>query len=115
MEHLAWLYMTGALPDGEVNHVNKQKDDNRWCNLRLSTHLQNSWSRKKYTTNTSGFKGVSWSQRNHKWVAQITVSYKNIYLGLFTKKEDAARAYNAAAIKYFAQFAVVNEIPSYGT
>jgi hypothetical protein len=56
---LAWLYMTGSMPDSCVDHVNGITDDNRWCNLRAATVRQNQLNRignKK--GNASGFKAV---------------------------------------------------------
>jgi hypothetical protein len=44
------------------------------------------------------------------WRAQITVNYKNINLGRFMNEQEAALAYNAAALKYYGQFAVLNEL-----
>jgi hypothetical protein len=39
-DHLAWLYMTGAWPDGEIEHIDGDPLNDRWSNLRLKTPAQ---------------------------------------------------------------------------
>jgi len=60
--------------------------------------------------NTSGYKGVSFDKRDRKkkWYAQIRIENRHIILGYFYTPEEAARAYNDAAIKYFGEFARIN-------
>jgi len=79
-------------------------------NLRICKPFQNSQNKKLQNNSTSGWKGVSWQNSVQKWKAEITVNKTHIYLGLFTIAEDAARAYNCSAIKYFGEFAVLNDI-----
>lgn len=98
-------------PDGmETDHVSMDTLDNRRENLRISTRAQNSANKKKYSTNTSGYKGVSWDKRARKWIAQITINYKNRRLGHFDNPESAAKAYMDAAKEGFGSFARGNEI-----
>jgi hypothetical protein len=56
--------------------------------------------------NTSGYRGVTWFQ--NKWRASIKINSRRIFLGYFISKEDAARAYDRAALEYFGEFAVLN-------
>lgn len=96
-------------PKGKcIDHINGNGLDNRKCNLRICERHQNALNRKKNINNLSGFKGVSWFKSSQKWRAQI--QYKKIvyHLGVFEKRIDAARAYNAAAIKYHGEFAKLN-------
>ena len=93
-----------------VDHINNNRCDNRKANLRVCTQHQNSMNCATPINNTSGYKGVSWSKRKNKWRAYIKYNYKQIYLGLYNNKTDAAKAYNEAAIKYFGEFAHLNNI-----
>jgi hypothetical protein len=98
---LAWLYMTGAWPVNDVDHENLDKGDDSWSNLRLGTRAQNLANRKPY--GKSGVKGVR--VRKGRFIAQITVDRKQIYLGSFDEIEAAAAAYEAAAKLHYGQFA----------
>lgn len=89
----------------EVDHINLDKLDNRKENLRVATRPQNGSNTGIPSTNTSGYKGVVWRQDCGKWLAQIKVNKKGIYLGLFTDVLDASNAYKEAALKYFGDFA----------
>lgn len=89
-----------------VDHVNGNGMDNRRCNLRVVTALQNSWNRHKRTIGSSSFKGV-WG-RPGRWLAAITVRGVRKHLGTFVVEEDAAAAYDAAAVAAFGEFAAVN-------
>lgn len=93
-QRLAWLYMTGNFPNNEINHQNNIKDDNRWMNLRdvtASVNCQN--IRKPRENNKFGYLGVDWHKAIGKWRATITIDYKNIHLGYFTDKHEAAACY----------------------
>lgn len=97
---LAWLYVHGKFPDKDLDHINLKRDDNRISNLREVNDSENKQNQRKYSTNTSGYKGVSWSKSRNKWSAGICVNYKTISLGYFDKIEDAAKAYEDAANKF---------------
>jgi hypothetical protein len=97
---LAWLYMHGEFPPGEIDHINHIKDDNRLSNLRLATSKDNNRNRGLSSSNTSGFTGVVWHKRNCKWRAQMKRNCKSITLGEFDNIEDAVAARRAANIKY---------------
>ncbi len=96
---LTFLYMTGELPEHHVDHINHDRSDNRWCNLREVTNAENLKNLKKLSRNTSGITGVSFLKNTGKWRAQISTQ-KIVHLGTFTSKEDAARAYEEAKIKH---------------
>jgi hypothetical protein len=108
---LAWLIVHGEWPSRELDHHNGNKSDNRIINLRISTQAQNTKNRSKGKNNTSGYKGVYYNKINRKWIAQITINYKVKYLGSFDTAEQAAQAYNKAALEYHGEFAKLNEIP----
>ena len=80
---VAWLWMTGAWPAYEIDHINHKKDDNRWSNLREVTHRENHQNIKRVSDNTSGVTGVQWDKKRGKWTARIHVegSYVGLYYG----------------------------------
>ncbi len=98
-------------PDGmDTDHIDNDKLNNQRINLRICSRSENQQNTCKRSHNTSGYKGVSWSKRDKKWEAKIKFDGKSRALGNFTCKHEAARAYNAAATKYFGEFACLNEI-----
>jgi hypothetical protein len=105
--HLAWFYMTGEWPSGDLDHKDTDSINNIWTNLRLVTSSQSAMNRGKSSRNTSGHKGVSWNKHTKKWRVRITVDGVKIFLGYYTDIEDAAAAYAAAAEKYHGEFARV--------
>jgi hypothetical protein len=104
---LAWLYQTGQWPVEQIDHVNGIPDDNRFLNLRESTHSQNQHNRRKARNNVSGYKGVYWHRRTKSWVASIMLHRKRIHLGRFDTLDAAHAAYTAAAERLHGEFARV--------
>lgn len=102
---LAWLYMRGRWPAEDIDHKNTNRSDNRWENLREATRQQNIQNANRRSNNTSGVKGVSWDPRIRKWATKIKANGRNIRIGSYESREDAARAYAAAADRYFGDFA----------
>jgi len=98
-------------PSDDVDHINLIKLDNRKVNLRACSRSQNMANSGARSTNTSGYKGVSWVEKKNKWRASIRVNYTSIHIGYYKLKEEAAKAYNLAALKHFGDFAYLNTIP----
>lgn len=97
--------------DGKyVDHRNGNTFDNRRSNLRVCTNSQNLMNRGAPKNNTSGFKGVSFNKYTGKWVANIVKNYRQIHLGYYKDKKNAAKAYNKAAFKLFGKFAYLNKV-----
>ncbi|CAN7496246.1 HNH endonuclease [Phyllobacterium sp. LjRoot231] len=95
---LAFVYMTGLEPPEFVDHIDGDRANNRWENLRLATPSENQHNRKIPSSNTSGFAGVSYMATKRRWRSQISIDGRNLYLGLFASPEDAHAAYvNAKA------------------
>jgi hypothetical protein len=105
---LAWFYVYGVWPTGQLDHKNMDQSDNRIENLRECNTQQNCSGRALRKDNVTGFKGVS--PLGNKWRARIRVNYKGIDLGIFDDVRDAAEAYDAAAVKYFGEFARTNKM-----
>lgn len=101
----------GALPGQQVDHINGDGLDNRRCNLRIATMAQNQANRRKSPGTSSAYKGVTLDTKKGGWIAYIKVRQKRIHLGHFADEVDAARAYDAAALKYFGEFARPNFNP----
>jgi hypothetical protein len=86
---LAYLWMTGSWYDGQIDHVNGNRTDNRWRNLRVTTSRGNQCNRLKPG-------GVGYHGASGKWRAYITDNGKAIHLGLFNT-EDEARSFHSRA------------------
>lgn len=99
---LAFLYITGSFPSGEVDHINRVRSDNRFSNLRDISRAENMQNVGIRHRAISGFQGVSERldiASGNKWRAMITKNKKKIHLGYFATKEDAHAAYILAKQK----------------
>jgi len=105
---VAWALHYGAWPNGDLDHINGNRADNRICNLRLATRAQNAQNRKRNSLNRSGVKGVSWGTKVGKWRAHIRANGKAHVIGQFACLGKAAKAYRAAAHKLHGEFAPFN-------
>lgn len=92
--------------DVVVDHINGNIYDNRKSNLRVVTQSQNEMNQKRSINNTSGVTGVY--KHQDKWCAHIKVDWKNIFLGIYDKYDDAVAARKAAEEKYFGQYSYNN-------
>lgn len=89
----------------KVDHIDRDGLNNRRSNLRLATSCENGFNRCRNRNSKSGLKGVSWHKKNRKWVANIRVKGKRIYLGSFANAQDAYAVYCEAAKRHFGEFA----------
>lgn len=106
---IIYLYMTGTWPPKEVDHVLGNAQDNRWEKLRAATPQQNKWNSKIRSTNTTGFKGVSFRVGSKlPWFARLFVNGKNMYLGSYATREQAYATYCEAVKRYHKEFANVD-------
>jgi hypothetical protein len=89
---LAWYYVHGVMPDGDIDHINGVKNDNRICNLRLATRSQNMFNLHKANKNNKlGLLGVHFNGTSY--IAKINVDGKTTHLGSFASKEEAHAIY----------------------
>jgi len=101
---LAFLYMVGKIPLSGIDHRDGDGLNNRWRNLRPATPSQNAANAGVCSTNTSGFKGVTWNKKSQRWQAGIKKDGRSIHLGLFDAPETAHSAYTAKARELFGEF-----------
>lgn len=99
---LIWKMKTGQDAPFSIDHIDGNRLNNRFANLRAATQSQNGMNSKMRKNNTSGVKGVYWGW--NRWQAQISIARKCIPLGGFDKIEDAAKAVEDARKKYHAEF-----------
>ncbi len=98
------------IPPGRYcDHINRNGLDNRKANLRVATHTQNVWNRRKFKPySRSRYKGIDWSKDMKRWRVRIRVNGKRIYLGSFKSETDAALEYDRAARKFHGEYASLN-------
>ena len=92
-EHrMAWLYVYGRMPEGDVDHINGIKNDNRICNLREASRSKNMLNlHKPNKNNKCGFLGVH--KVGNRFAARLMVNGKAKHLGCFETPEEAHKIY----------------------
>lgn len=93
----------------DVDHRNGDGLDNRRENLRVCTRSQNNANARKHR-GSYRYKGVCLDVRDGRWQVEIRVEGQRIYVGRYPDEKDAARAYNDAAVRYFGEFARLNDL-----
>ena len=86
---LAWFFVYGYLPNSEIDHINRQRADNRIANLRLANRSVNMHNTNIAKNNKSGVTGIHWKKSHNKWSAQVYLHGHRNFLGLFDELEDA--------------------------
>jgi hypothetical protein len=104
---LAFLWMTGAWPANEVDHINGVPSDNRFSNLRQATRSENARNRRTNCNSASKLKGAFWHPQMRRYFSRIMKDGVYRYLGLFETKEEAHAAYCKAAKELHGEFARV--------
>lgn len=99
--------ITGAEKGLYVDHIDMNKLNNQKANLRACTNAQNQMNKNKLK-GKSKYKGVTYIKKANKWAAQIRANYKYVWLGQYHSEEEAALAYNVAAIEHHGEFAMLN-------
>ena len=93
-----------------VDHIDGNRTNNHWENLRYATHSENQMNKRGHTGKTSAYKGVSFDKKSGKWAVRIKADGVLKNLGLFEIEKEAAEAYNTAALKFYKKFARLNEL-----
>jgi hypothetical protein len=105
--YLHTLIMNNLAVKKRVDHINRDKLDNRKINLRFCTPQKNAFNQGLPKTNTLGYKGIQ-THANGRWNARIAFCQRNISLGLYDTIQEAAAAYDLAAEMLFGEFAWLN-------
>ena len=87
---VAWLYMTGAWPEHEIDHINHVRADNRFSNLRVVTHAENAKNQSLHCVNKTGRIGVTQCKKTGKWKVHLDSGGKRITRSGFASMEEAA-------------------------
>jgi phage terminase large subunit-like protein len=102
VHHLVWMFHNGQF-ESELDHVNRVRDDNRIENLRPCSRSQNLGNAR---ARVHKYKGVTFCKQTKKWRAQIA----SRAIGRYATIEEAAIAYNGAAVLHYGEFALLNEV-----
>lgn len=97
---IIWLWHYGEWPDGEIDHKDQNKMNNRIENLRVVSSSESKQNLRLKRNNTTGYPGVSWYKPGKKYRVHITVDMKQIFIGIFDTLEEASVAYMTAKIQY---------------
>ena len=104
---LAWLMVHGEWPTCMVDHINRDQFDNRICNLRQASAVENQYNRPAQKNNTSGIKGVVWRKARGVWQVTFRVNKKTTHFGSYKTLEEAKAAAERARIVHHGEFAVI--------
>ena len=103
---VAWAHVHGCWPNGELDHINRDRQDNRISNLRLATKALNGHNRTP--RGSSRYSGVSWYAPQEKWKASVAKDGVFYYLGYFESEEEAARTRDKKAVELYGAAATLN-------
>lgn len=101
---IAWVIQTGHWPDKEIDHIDGNRSNNKWKNLRLATRAQNCLNVPMHRDNATGFKGVTKEKRTGRYIAQIFFQGKHHHIGAFRTPEEASLAYQAKSKELHGEF-----------
>lgn len=99
---LVWIYMTGEHPLAgmEIDHIDQDRGNDSWPNLRLVTRSENLKNKGRQKNNRSGFTGVYWHKSSGKYRAHIYIDGKEKHLGLFETAEEASEVYEKTKLEF---------------
>ncbi|CFB63118.1 HNH endonuclease [Pandoraea apista] len=109
---VAWLLYYGEEPNGILDHIDMDKQNNRIDNLRIVGNSENAINHRIHVDNTSGYRGVTYNRHARKWEAKIG-RHGVTRLGFFDTPEEAAHEFNKAAIRLHGEYAVLNPVFGY--
>lgn len=97
---LAWLYAYDEWPRDEIDHIDRDRANNRLSNLRQATRRENAQNLSLSCKNTSGVTGVSWDAQRAKWCVRLRLNRRKLHFGRFTCYGHAVRARRVAEIAH---------------
>jgi len=107
--HLAWLWVYGAWPERQIDHINRARKDNRIVNLRNATRSENAANSRIRSDNTSGCRGISWDSSRDKWCVYVNRDGVRRHLGRFTSLEEAKDVHRKAFNALFGEFSMLED------
>lgn len=106
---LIYAITNGPL-SGHIDHIDRNKTNNRPENLRLCNQGLNVANANLRSDNTSGYIGVIWHKASNRWQAQTMFNGKRVHVGLYLDKEQAAMAYNIKLRELFGYRCTFNKV-----
>jgi hypothetical protein len=106
---LAWLYMTGEWPVEEIDHDNRDKTDDRWCNLLDKSRSNNALNRDLQVNNFSGTRGIHFDTARGLWQVQVKKDNVSHFGGRYDDYNEAVIARDELASKLHGSFAVLTD------
>lgn len=97
---IAWLLVKGRWPVGEIDHINGDKTDNRFFNLREVTCEEQCKNRPLRKDNKSGISGVFWLKKRRRWLVKANINRKGKTIGYFKDFFNACCARKSVENKY---------------
>ena len=95
---MAWFLVNGEWPEKEIDHINRNRSDNRYWNLRLATRAENCANVTKHRDGKTPYKGIY--AHGKRWAAALTHNGKRKHLGTYDTPEEAKKIYDAAVIEH---------------
>lgn len=92
LHRIVWLHYYGTEPKDLLDHIDRDKSNNKIRNLREATHAENQQNKRVYKNNRSGHKGVSWNVAERKWRVRIQIAGVNRLVGLYRTLDEAVAA-----------------------
>lgn len=100
VHRLIWLHVTGSFPECDIDHIDGNRLNNSWVNLRSVTRRENLRNSGIRVDNTSGVPGVSFAKDRRLWCAYIETGEGRKYIGHFRVFDDAVKARRGAEVEY---------------